>query len=41
MDAITEVWTAIKNPATNYAVVTGDIYGPPCTQQFGNTAVRV
>jgi hypothetical protein len=40
MSAFTDVWTAIKDPAPDYAVVAGDIYGPPCTKQFGDTAVR-
>jgi hypothetical protein len=40
MDAITDVWTIIKDPAPDYAVVAGQIYGPLCTQQFGNTAVK-
>lgn len=41
MSDITDVWLAIKDPASNYAVVSGDIYGPPCTAQFGNTVVTV
>lgn len=40
MNAITDVWNAIKDPDPNYVVVSGDIYGPPCTTQYGNTAVR-
>lgn len=40
MNSITAVWTVIKAPASTYAVVAGDIYGPPCTTQYGNTAVR-
>lgn len=41
MNAITDVWNAIRNPASNYVVVSGDIYAPPCTAQYGNTAVKV
>lgn len=40
MSAITDVWNAIKDPASDYIVVPGDIYGPPCTTQYGNTAVK-
>jgi len=37
MDAITGVWTVIRNPAPNYAVVIGPIVGVNgCSTQYGN-----
>lgn len=41
MSSITDVWLAIKDPASNYVVDSGDIYEPPCTTQYGNTVVTV
>lgn len=34
---ITEIHMIIKNPAANYAVVSGPIYNNGCAQQFGDT----
>lgn len=37
MDAITGVWRVVKNPASNYAVVSGSIVGANgCSPQYGN-----
>ncbi len=40
MNAITGNWTAIQNPDPDYVVVSGEIYEPPCQNQYGNTPVR-
>ncbi len=40
MDAITGVWTVVKSPASNYAVVSGPVVGASgCSAQYGNTLV--
>jgi len=39
MDAITDVHKVIKDPPSNLAVVSGDIYKPPCATQYGDTVV--
>ncbi len=40
MDAITNVWNVVVNPADGYIVDSGAIYGKNgCTKQYGNTLV--
>lgn len=38
-NAITDLHTVIKNPASNYAVVAGQVYNGTCSAQFGNSVV--
>jgi hypothetical protein len=45
MDAITDsngvAHTIIKNPASNYVVVSGPVFqNGSCTKQYGNTPVK-
>lgn len=39
MNNITKNQLTIKNPASNYVVISGPIMSTTCTQQFGNTVV--
>jgi hypothetical protein len=38
-EAVTDLHTVIKNPASNYAVVSGAVYGTSCAKQYGDTVV--
>lgn len=38
-DAVTRVGTLVENPASNYAVVAGPVFGTSCSAQFGDTIV--
>lgn len=38
-DAITDLHLVIKNPAANYAVVTGPVYSGSCAKEYGDAVV--
>jgi len=40
-NAITDLHLVIQNPASNYVVVPGSVYTPPCTQQYGDMNKKI